>query len=515
MIEPEKRNAIYQLYKEGLSIRKISKQLKVSRHTVESIIEQKGCTPQITRKDKIEIDPQLLHRLYNECNGWRERIWEKLSEQEGIKIGYSTLTRRLRELDLDGKRTNRSGQVPDKLGIEMQHDTSPYRIKINGIPRSVIASLLYYRYSKMRYLKFYPSFNRFKMKCFFHEGLTFYGYSAARCIIDNTNLARLRGSGANAVITAEMSQFAKQYGFEFICHEIGHANRKAGNERSFYTVESNFFPGRRFESLADLNRQALEWATRRMANRPVSKSDLIPAAAFEFEKAYLIKLPPYIHPPYLVHYRLIDQYGYISFSGNYYWVPDEPGLSGQKVKVLQYCDSIAIYYRQKLLLRYNLPPEGIKNQKFSPPEKTPKHQPWNRKKPTALEEKKLRSLCPEVNQYLDFAFNPCQKVGQKHRFIRQLYGLYQKLAPPLFLKTIQRALTYRITNVESLEQMAVQLLKEGNYANEMTPAPVDEDYINREAYIEGCTSDEPDLCEYDRLLEEESSKDKDEDEDEK
>jgi hypothetical protein len=36
---------------------------------------------------------------------------------------------------------------------------------------------------------------------------------------------------------------------------------------------------------------------------------------------------------------------------------------------------------------------------------------------------------------------------------------------------------------------------------------VDEDYINREAYIEGCTSDEPDLSEYDRLLEEESSKD--------
>ncbi len=65
----------------------------------------------------------------------------------------------------------------------------------------------------------------------------------------------------------EMEQFARQYDFEFICHEIGHANRKAGNERSFYTVESNFFPGRRFESLADLNRQALEWATQRLANR--------------------------------------------------------------------------------------------------------------------------------------------------------------------------------------------------------------------------------------------------------
>lgn len=97
-------------------------------------------------------------------------------------------------------------------------------------------------------------------------------------------------------------------------------------------------------------------------------------------------------------------------------------------------------------------------------------------------------------------------MGQKHRFIRQLYGLYQKLALPLFVKTIGRALTYRITNVQTLEQMAAQLLIEGNYANEMPPAPVDEGYINREAYLEGCTSDEPDLYEYDRLLEEKKIK---------
>jgi hypothetical protein len=472
------------------------------RHIVRRIIEEKGCTPQITRKDKIEIDPQLLHRLYNECGGWRERIWEKLLEEEGIKIGYSTLTRLLRDLNFDGKRIKRSIHVPDKPGLEMQHDTSPYRIKINECLTPVIASLLYYRYSKMRYLKFYPSFNRFKMKCFFHEGLTFFGYCGHHCIIDNTNLARLRGSGANAVIAAEMSQFARQYGFEFICHEIGHANRKAGNERSFYTVESNFFPGRRFNSLADLNRQALEWATKRMAQRPVSKSDLIPAAAFEFEKSYLIKLPSYIHPPYQIQYRLIDQYGYISFLGNYYWVPD---LSRQKVKVLEYSDSIHVYYQRKLLVQYSLPPEGIRNQKFTPPGKTPKHQPWNRKKPTMLEEKKLRSLSDEVNRYLDFAFNQSQKVGQKHRFIRQLYGLYQKLAPPLFVKTISRALTYRITNPQTIEQMAAQLFKEGDYR--MLPATVDEDYKNREAYLEGSTSDEPDLCEYDRLLEEEGIKD--------
>ena len=90
-------------------------------------------------------------------------------------------------------------------------------------------------------------------------------------MIDNTSLARLYGTGKNAVIVPEMEQFAKQYGFKFICHEKGHANRKAGNERSFYTVETNFFPGRTFMDLADLNRQAFEWATERMVHRPVAR----------------------------------------------------------------------------------------------------------------------------------------------------------------------------------------------------------------------------------------------------
>lgn len=79
------------------------------------------------------------------------------------------------------------------------------------------------------------------MKCFLHEALVYWGYAAGTCIIDNTNLARLRGTGKNAVIVPEMERFARQYRFKFVCHEKGHANRKAGNERGFYTVETNFF----------------------------------------------------------------------------------------------------------------------------------------------------------------------------------------------------------------------------------------------------------------------------------
>ena len=181
--------------------------------------------------------------------------------------------------------------MPDEAGLEMQHDTTVYQVKLAGQPARVIASLLYLRYSKRRYLKFYRAFNRFAMKCFLHEALMFWGCAAKQCIIDNTNLARLRGSGNRAVIVPEMAAFAELYGFQFLCHEIRHPNRKAGEERSFWTVETNFLPGRSFESLEDLNRQGLEWATVRMEHRPASKTGLIPAKAFEHERSHLTNCP--------------------------------------------------------------------------------------------------------------------------------------------------------------------------------------------------------------------------------
>ena len=169
------------------------------------------------------------------------RSHELLTEEYKLDIGYSTLTRMIRELDLGNSRNNkRCSQVPDQPGQEMQHDTTTYVLPIGDVRIRVIASIIYWRYSKVRYLKFYRHFDRFTMKCFLHEALMFWGYAAWKCIIDNTNLARLRGLGRNAVIVPEMERFAAQYGFEFICHEKDHPNRKAGNERSFYTTETNF-----------------------------------------------------------------------------------------------------------------------------------------------------------------------------------------------------------------------------------------------------------------------------------
>jgi transposase len=491
MINPEKRKVIYMLYTEGMPVREISKRLQVDRNTVRRIILEKGEVCRTQRCDRIEPDSELITRLYVECKGYIRRIHEKLVEEHNFRIGYSTLTQKIRELGLGKPKNQRCDHVPDKPGAEMQHDTTIYNVQLGEQKIKVVASLLYLRYSKMRYLKFYRNFNRFVMKGFLHEALMFWGFSAPVCIIDNTNLARYSGIGSHAVIVSEMEQFAINYGFKFVCHEKGHANRKAGNERSFYTVETNFFPGRRFENLKDLNQQALDWTTVRMANRPVSKTGLIPTKAFEYEQAYLTKLPVFIPPPYLEHERYIDQYGYISFEGNFYWIP---GLKRFDVKVLQYPDSIKIYHQHKMLIEHELPVEGEKNQKYSPPgQPQSKYQPANRKKSTSAEESKLRLVSESVSDWLNLALADLQGKA-KHRVIRQLYYLYQKMSSDLFKKTINRALTYRVTDIHAIERICVLLMKEGEYS--MPQASIGEDFINRPSFTEGQFTDEVDLSVY-------------------
>lgn len=490
MIATDKRKAIFALHQEGMPAREIARRLGVSRNTVSDIIKQEGATPHSVRADKQRIDPELLRRLYEQCEGWIQRVKEKLVEEEGIPVNYSTLTRMLRELGISAQSQERCQRVPDEPGAEMQHDTSVYRIKLGDQEVTLIASLLYLRYSKRRYLKLYRAFDRFQMKCFFHEALTYWGYAAHHCIIDNTNLARLRGTGRQALIVPEMEAFGKQYGFEFRCHEIGHSDRKAGEERSFWTVETNFFPGRTFLSQEDLNQQAFSWATVRMENRPQGKAGLIPAQAFEYERGFLTRLPPHLPAPYRIHDRGTDQYGYIALAGNYYWVP---GTRRQDVKVLQYSDRLNIYQARECVTEYPLAPGDVKNRRFSPEGlPAPRHQPNNRKHASQEEEKRLRAIAPAVEAYLDFAL---QTPGlQRHQWVRRLFALSQKMTPELFAKSLERAGKYRITSLDTIERIALLYLSQGT--GYLPFAEVQEHYQERDTYQEGSLTEKPDLSIY-------------------
>lgn len=243
-----------------------------------------------------------------------------------------------------------------------------------------------------------------------------------------------------------------------------------------------------------------------MEHRPVAKSKLIPAQAFERERAALIALPAQLPPPYQVHERGTDQYGYAAFDGNYYWVP---GTSRQDVKILEYSQRLKIYQGRQCLVEYTLPADGTHNQLITPKGMPPPdRQPKDRKQPTAEEEKHLRALSPIVDRYLNLVL-PSTGDIRRHHFIRELFALSRRLPAALFLQTVERALHYGIHDRQTLHRIARLLLSQGQLP--LFAAEVDESFLQRQAYQQGRLTEAPDFSLYDQMLEDQDDQDDEDD----
>ena len=177
------------------------------------------------------------------------------------------------------------------------------------------------------------------------------------------------------------------------------------------------------------------------------------------ERQYLRKIPAYVSQPVIEHTRGTDQYGYASFDGNFYWVPGE---GRPEVKVLEFADKFRIIQNREMLIEYERPPWGVKGKPFKP-DNVPALRPRNQKLPTVAEERRLRELGPESESYLEVIKKMPLSIIKRNQFIRQLHRLSQKLAPELFKKVINRAQHYGGTDMETLERMAVYLLREEPY----------------------------------------------------
>ena len=94
---------------------------------------------------------------------------------------------------------------------------------------------------------------------FLTDALRYVGGATERVMIDNTHVVVLRGTGREMIPVPEMEAFAERFGFRFVAHASGDANRSGRVERPFSFIENNFLAGRTFASWEDLNRQARQW----------------------------------------------------------------------------------------------------------------------------------------------------------------------------------------------------------------------------------------------------------------
>jgi len=330
MIDENLRSTILELAKRNLGIRRIATVLGISRGTVRAVLQSGDAkAPRIQRSTKADPYREQIVELYADCRGNLARVHEELIKA-GAQLSYQTLTAFCRRQEIGRAPKQPAGRYEFAPGQEMQHDTSPYSYLIGDKKRVVQIASLVLCYSRMIFIQLYPNFTRFECKLFLTDALSYFDGAGHSCMVDNTNVIRLKGTGKEMVPVPEMVRFGERFGFVFKAHKVGDANRSARVEGHFSFVQKNFFAGRTFADWDDINAQALNWCNTVNAKHSpklkASRRDL-----FATERLAMKRLPDYVPDVYRLHQRIVDNEGYVSVRGNRYSVPYQ--LIGRQMEV--------------------------------------------------------------------------------------------------------------------------------------------------------------------------------------
>lgn len=341
MLDQTTRQTILKLHEAGHGSRAIADALQISRGAVKRVLRDGHAEPPaLARAEKAEAHRDDILALHAECGGNLVRVHEELLARHQLALSYPALTAFCRKHGIGHEPKKPAGQYHFEPGQEMQHDTSPHDVHISGALRRVQTASLVLCYSRRLFFQFYPRFTRFECKVFLDDGVGYHDGACGHCMIDNTHVVVLHGTGKQMVPVPEMEAFGRRLGFTFIAHEKGDANRSARVERPFDFIERNFLAGRRFADFADANRQAREWCDKVNAkfrrNLSSSSNEL-----YAVERPAMHRLPIWRPEIYVLHQRVVDLEGFIHVDGHIYSVPYQ--LIGKAVEVRETKDKVRVF----------------------------------------------------------------------------------------------------------------------------------------------------------------------------
>jgi len=496
MLDKALRTAILALAEKGRSRREIAQALEVSRNSVRAVLRGKTAEPgaiaRASRLDDYLEDVRTLHARCRDGKGRtnmvrvREELEAKLKlEGKKLDVSYSALTWFCREHGIGVAEKVPSARIVTDPGEESQHDTSPYTLEIGCRKAKVQCATLVLGFSRMLYMQFYPRFQRFHMKVFLTEAIRYFGGTCRRCVIDNTSIAIVCGSGSRAQMAPEIEAFEERFGFRFLAHEIMHSDRKGKIERPFDFVERNFLVARQFADWKDLNRQALEWVERANRRR-LREFKASPIELFAAEKAALVPLPLYVPEVYRLWPRMVDAYGCISLDGFKYPVP--AAYLGRELQIRETKDSVIALDGHKEVATHEKKTEG------SPQTALPRcaTAPRRQKSAKLAEEGKLQAIGEPMSAYLE-----ALKVARGPRYfwsVRKLWRLFCQYQAEDLKAAVVKAHEHRLFDVNRIETILLQDAAQKDYQ-----LPLDfgmQDCQDNPQYQQGAATPEPDLKDY-------------------
>lgn len=449
MLDLDTRIAILRLHREGHGVKAIGRMVGSSKNTVRKVVRSgRSEVPALRRTESLEQHEQRVRALVVTCSGNLIRVHEELAA-EGIEVAYTTLTGFCRRHEIGTTPKRPAGQYEFVPGEEMQHDTSPHAVTIGGHTSVMQCASLVLCHCRRRYAQVYPRWSRFEARVFLTEAIVYLGGAAGRCMLDNSTVIIAHGRGKDAVAAPEMIALADRFGFVFAAHEVGDANRSARVEGPFWHIERNFYPGRTFADLADLNQQLRAWCDKDFL-RFRRSFQARPVDLYVAEQPHLRKLPIYVPEVYQLHQRLVDGEARVKLHTNRYSV--EAALMNLNVEVRETVDSVRIFHGHRLAATHPKLPFGAHQQNT-----LPEHRGQVRRAPRVVpptpQELLLRSQGTEIASLIDSLRK--RHGGRAVKAMRQLHRMWTDYPTDAVRGAISVALEHGLLDLSRIERMVL------------------------------------------------------------
>ena len=462
MLTPAVQSEILQLhFGEHLSRRQIARQLRLDRKSVAKVLKRRQVLlDPVQRQRRSMLEPyyprieQLLEQapLRSAVN-----ILQRL-RQEGYSGGITILRSYLRSI-----RQREPKQAYFRLdfapGEAAQVDWGEFG-DVFGDGTKVHVFVMTMCWSRMMYVEFtlretLPAL----LRCY-ERALRFFGGRCRQYWHDNMATVVYQRLGRLVQFHPKFLAYAGFHGFEPIACNLGKGNEKGRVENGVKLVRYQFWPGRRFSDLEDLNRQAARWRDRFANRREHQVTGKLPELMWETEKPVLLPLRP---DPYdtddVVTCTVSHQYR-VRFDRNTYTVPWT--LAGKAVTVRGDDERVNIFYHHRRIASHRrcfLRGRDLEN---------PAHAEGLRDRKAGAsrtwELEAARSFGPHTSRYLELLAAGTRSLRSE---VRELLALATIYTPQRLEETLGEQLAQGIVGTAHLER-ALRL----SQAQPQAPAPL-------------------------------------------
>lgn len=249
----------------GMSNRAIARELGVSRNTVSKMLKKKRLQGIKKGKRGSKLDPyrERIRALIDDHNLSAVRILEEIRKM-GYDGGYTMLKEYCHELRLD-RRIQAVYRYETEPGKQSQVDFGEFGyIEIDGKRRKLYAFSMILGYSRMRYAEFTTDTSTENVIRMHLNAFSYFGGFIDIILYDNMKQVVIdrKIKAQESRFNQKFMDFAEYYGIVIqLCYPY-RSETKGKIESTIKYLRYNFFNGRSFADLNDINIQCGEWLKR-------------------------------------------------------------------------------------------------------------------------------------------------------------------------------------------------------------------------------------------------------------